>query len=82
MSHAADVQTRTEIRDGMKITWHQGIVMDDGLRLDADVFAPIEDGRATGRLRQPRDVALRRRPPVVAVGTGDPAEGRIGGASS
>jgi predicted acyl esterase len=41
----SDVQARTEIRDGMKITWHQGIVMDDGLRLDADVFAPIADGR-------------------------------------
>ena len=44
MSHIPDVQPRTEIRDGMRITWHQGIVMDDGLRLDADVFAPIDDG--------------------------------------
>ena len=44
MSHPPAVQPRTEIRDGMKITWHQGIVMDDGLRLDADVFAPIADG--------------------------------------
>jgi predicted acyl esterase len=45
MSHTPDVKPRTEIRDGMKITWHQGIVMDDGLRLDADVFAPIADGQ-------------------------------------
>jgi predicted acyl esterase len=45
MSQPADVTPRTEIRDGMRITWHQGIVMDDGLRLDADVFAPVEDGR-------------------------------------
>jgi uncharacterized protein len=44
MDQAPDVKPRTEIRDGMKVTWHQGIVMDDGLRLDADVFAPIADG--------------------------------------
>ena len=44
MSQPPAVQPHTEIRDGMKITWHQGIVMDDGLRLDADVFAPIGDG--------------------------------------
>jgi predicted acyl esterase len=44
VDQAPDVKPRTEIRDGMKITWHQGIVMDDGLRLDADVFAPITDG--------------------------------------
>jgi predicted acyl esterase len=45
MDQAPDVKPRTEICDGMKITWHQGIVMDDGLRLDADVFAPIADGQ-------------------------------------
>ena len=39
------VEARTEIRDGMRITWHQPIVMDDGLVLRADVFRPIEDGR-------------------------------------
>jgi len=44
MDQAPDVRPRTEIRDGMKITWHQGIVMDDGLRLDADVFSPISNG--------------------------------------
>jgi uncharacterized protein len=45
MDQAPDIQPRAEIRDGMKITWHQGIVMDDGLRLDADVFAPIANGQ-------------------------------------
>jgi putative CocE/NonD family hydrolase len=45
MSHEASAFTRTEIRDGMKITWHQPIPMDDGLAMDADVFRPIEDGR-------------------------------------
>jgi len=44
MDQAPDVKPVTEIRDGMKITWHQSIVMDDGLRLDADVFAPTIDG--------------------------------------
>ena len=39
------VEARTEIRDGMRITWHQPLEMDDGLVLRADVFAPIEDGR-------------------------------------
>jgi predicted acyl esterase len=39
------VEARTEIRDGMRITWHQPIAMDDGLVLRADVFRPIEDGR-------------------------------------
>jgi predicted acyl esterase len=41
-----DVEARTEIRDGMRITWHQAIEMDDGLVLRADVFRPIEDGRS------------------------------------
>src|SRR5262249_32985225 len=41
----AKVEARTEIRDGMRITWHQPIEMDDGLVLRADVFRPIADGR-------------------------------------
>ncbi len=45
MSHDASAFTRTETRDGMKITWHQPIPMDDGLDMDADVFRPIADGR-------------------------------------
>jgi len=35
---------RTEIRDGMAITWHQPIVMSDGVVLRADVYRPIGDG--------------------------------------
>src|SRR2546426_9870808 len=44
MSEFPDVTARTEIRDGMKITWHQPIPMDDGIVLRADVFAPIAEG--------------------------------------
>jgi hypothetical protein len=39
------VEARTEVRDGMRVTWHQDIVMDDGLILRADVFRPIEDAK-------------------------------------
>lgn len=45
MSEHPEVEARTEIRDGMKITWHQAIEMDDGLVLRADVFRPIEEER-------------------------------------
>ncbi len=45
MSEARDVKARTEIRDGLRITWHEAIPADDGLVLRADVFRPIEDGR-------------------------------------
>ncbi len=45
MNEARDVKARTEIRDGMRITWHEAIVADDGVVLRADVFRPIEDGR-------------------------------------
>ena len=45
MSEAPQVNTRTEDRDGMRITWHQPIEMDDGLVLRADMFRPIEDGK-------------------------------------
>ena len=44
MAQSRDVEFRTEIRDGMKITWHQGIEASDGLVLRADVFRPIADG--------------------------------------
>ncbi len=44
MSEFPGVTARTEIRDGMKITWHQPIAMDDGIVLRADVFAPIAEG--------------------------------------
>src|SRR5437899_11157445 len=44
MSEFPGVTARTEIRDGMKITWHQPIAMDDGIVLRADGFAPIAEG--------------------------------------
>ncbi len=44
MSQASDVNARTEVRDRIRITWHQPIPMDDGLVLRADVYRPIEDG--------------------------------------
>jgi uncharacterized protein len=45
MAQLPEVVSRTEIRDGMKITWHQAIPMDDGLVLRADLFAPIHEGK-------------------------------------
>jgi uncharacterized protein len=45
MKQAPEVKARTEIRDGMRITWHQPIAVDDGNVLRADVFQPVEDGR-------------------------------------
>jgi len=38
-------ESRTELRDGMQVTWQQPIPVDDGTELRADVFRPIEDGR-------------------------------------
>ncbi len=38
-------ETKSEIRDGMRIDWDVPIAMDDGLVLRADVFRPIGDGR-------------------------------------
>jgi predicted acyl esterase len=38
-----DPYERTEIRDAMRITWHQRITMDDGLVLRADVYRPTGD---------------------------------------
>lgn len=45
MSTASDPYSNTEIRDGMRITWHQPIKVDDGLVLRADVYRPVADGR-------------------------------------
>lgn len=45
MTPLPEIKARTEVRDGMRITWHQPIPMDDGIVLRADVFQPIEDGR-------------------------------------
>ena len=45
MNQAPEVKARTEVRDGMRITWHQPIKMDDGIVLRADMFQPIAEGR-------------------------------------
>ena len=45
MSEGPEVKARTEDRDGMRITWHQPIEMDDGLVLRADVVRPVEEGK-------------------------------------
>ncbi len=39
------MESRAETRDGMRITWHQPIEMDDGIVLRADVYRPIAEGR-------------------------------------
>jgi predicted acyl esterase len=36
---------RSEIRDGMRISWDAPIPMDDGVVLRADVFRPVADGK-------------------------------------
>ncbi len=45
MNQAPEVKARTEIRDGMRITWQQPIEMDDGIVLRADMFQPVAEGR-------------------------------------
>jgi predicted acyl esterase len=45
MNAPADPFERTEVRDGMCITWHQRITMRDGLVLRADVYRPVADVR-------------------------------------
>src|SRR5208282_1895808 len=45
MDPVPEVKARTEVRDVMRITWHQPIAMDDGLVLRADVYRPVGDGR-------------------------------------
>lgn len=42
-----DAYTRTEVRDGMRITWNAPIKMPDGVVLRADVYRPVaEDDRS------------------------------------
>jgi predicted acyl esterase len=45
MCSNTDNQTRSEVRDGMRIDWDVPIPMDDGVVLRADVFRPVEEGR-------------------------------------
>jgi len=44
MTDTSEVTARTEIRDGMRITWHQPIAMNDGIVLRADVYRPPKAG--------------------------------------
>ena len=43
MNTTTDPYVRTEVRDGMRITWHQPIEMEDGLVLRADVYRPVSE---------------------------------------
>lgn len=45
MTQGHDAQTRSEVRDNMRIDWDVPITMDDGIVLRADVFRPVDDGR-------------------------------------
>ncbi|MFZ2141707.1 MAG: CocE/NonD family hydrolase, partial [Xanthobacteraceae bacterium] len=45
MDRASKVEARTEVRDGMLITWHEPIEINDGIVLRADIFRPIGAGR-------------------------------------
>ncbi len=45
MMQGHDAQTKSEVRQGMKIDWDVPIPMDDGNILRADVFRPVDDGR-------------------------------------
>ena len=45
MSPTPDPYERTEMRDSMRITWHQRINVDDGVTLRADVYRPVADLR-------------------------------------
>jgi predicted acyl esterase len=45
MSTPTTTESRSEIRDGMRIDWDVPLPMDDGIVLRADVFRPVEEGR-------------------------------------
>ena len=40
-----DEQSRTDVRDGMRIDWDVPIEMDDGIVLRCDVYRPIKNGK-------------------------------------
>jgi predicted acyl esterase len=40
----ADRHERTEVRDGMRITWNAPVRMSDGATLRADIFRPVDEG--------------------------------------
>jgi predicted acyl esterase len=43
MSTATDPYLRSEVRDGMRVTWHQPITMKDGVAMRADIYRPVGD---------------------------------------
>ena len=43
MSGSADRYERTEVRDGMRITWNAPVRMRDGVTLRADIFRPVDE---------------------------------------
>jgi predicted acyl esterase len=43
-NHHDPIESRSEVRDGMRIDWDVPIPVDDGLVLRADVYRPVEDG--------------------------------------
>lgn len=46
VSSVPDAHQRTELRDGMRITWQIPITMNDGVVLRADLFQPMDLGAA------------------------------------
>ena len=44
VNRVPEVQSRSEVRDGMRIEWNVPIPMDDGIVLRADVYRPIAEG--------------------------------------
>ncbi len=54
MSETPEVKACTEVRDGMRITWHQPIEMDDGLVLRAEVGAWVIAGGSVSFVGYPR----------------------------
>ncbi len=45
MNQTVQINTRSEVRDGMRIDWHVAVPMDDGVVLHADVYRPNDGGR-------------------------------------
>jgi len=79
MSAAPEVNTRTEIRDGMRITWHAPIPVKDGVVLRADVYRPsrtvairsffptvsTQGARVPGRLRHAVEKMVADHPEIL-----------------
>lgn len=43
MNSGVDPHERTEVRDGMRITWNAPVRMKDGVTLRADIYRPLDD---------------------------------------